>query len=180
MCSSVHGFVFAIAALTRVRVRSADTSSAAGLPGHQFTPDAVDPVSATVGTGQLISGLDTGLLGLCASDRATIVVPPELAYGDEVAGGAIPAAATLRLEVEIKAVRGPTNRLPPPDLFREIDTSRNNMLDAAEVEAHFERLGKGVPPALWTTEDANGNGVIEWEEFGGPKGLMPEAKPQTH
>lgn len=33
--------------------------------------------------------------------KATLVIPPELAYGDAGSGGAVPPGATLKFEVEL-------------------------------------------------------------------------------
>jgi FKBP-type peptidyl-prolyl cis-trans isomerase len=53
-----------------------------------------------------ISGLTRGLEGLKAGTKATITVPPELAYGKTgVPSAGIPADATLVFDVEISGVR---------------------------------------------------------------------------
>ena len=161
-------------------------------------------LSATVGTGQLIDGLDAGLIALCPTDRATLLVPPEralrapavtavfradrslcphlmlvVAYGKHGAGELIPGGATLLLEVEVLAVRWPNARTSAPDIFREIDSSDDGELDMVEVSSHFARLGKEVPPELWKLEDQNRDSKISWEEFGGPKGLRPGVTPHA-
>lgn len=41
------------------------------------------PVTATLGTGQLLPGLETGLEGMKVGGRRQIVVPSDLAYGEE-------------------------------------------------------------------------------------------------
>ena len=35
----------------------------------------------TVGTGQVISGWDQGLLGMCLNEKRTLTIPSNLAYG---------------------------------------------------------------------------------------------------
>jgi len=41
------------------------------------------PLSFTVGAGEIIEGLDEGVVGLNAGDETTISVPPEAAYGEQ-------------------------------------------------------------------------------------------------
>jgi|EP00966_Prymnesium_polylepis_P095977 hypothetical protein len=92
-----------------------------------------------------------------------------VAYGQQGAGGAIPPGATLRIEIEVAAVRLPNSQRAAPDVFREIDVDGSGALDEQEVEAHFARLGKPLPPALWRSEDKDRDRRISWREFGGPK-----------
>lgn len=39
--------------------------------------DVTNPISATIGKGQLIEGLEAGLIALCAQDRAGLIIPAE-------------------------------------------------------------------------------------------------------
>ncbi|XP_061567479.1 peptidyl-prolyl cis-trans isomerase FKBP10-like isoform X2 [Cololabis saira] len=52
-----------------------------------------------LGQGDLIKGLDEGLLGMCVGERRVIIVPPFLAYGETGQGTKIPPQATLVFEV---------------------------------------------------------------------------------
>lgn len=36
-----------------------------------------------MGTGWLIKGMDQGLLGMCAGEKRSIIIPPFLAYGEK-------------------------------------------------------------------------------------------------
>lgn len=149
---------------------SLDPTSATGAAGNYFFSGQSEPLTATMGSGQLIGALDAGLIGLCEMDHATIIAPPELAYGQYGAGLGVPPGATIRLEIEIHALRPPRLRtLPAPDVFRQIDSDNDGSLDEQEVDEHFARLGKPVPPALWRTEDKDKDRRISWSEFGGPK-----------
>jgi hypothetical protein len=61
-----------------------DESSATGVKGAQF--DSSIPRGKTfdfpLGGGRVIRGWDEGLVGLCKGAQATLVIPPELGYGD--------------------------------------------------------------------------------------------------
>lgn len=43
--------------------------------------DGRDPLEFTVGAGQLIQGLDTGVAGMAVGEAKTFVIPPDQAYG---------------------------------------------------------------------------------------------------
>ena len=59
------------------------------------------PFSFTLGSGQVIQGWDQGLVGMRVGGTRRLVIPPELAYGDEGAGSAIPPNATLIFEIDL-------------------------------------------------------------------------------
>ncbi|MDR0459669.1 MAG: FKBP-type peptidyl-prolyl cis-trans isomerase [Coriobacteriales bacterium] len=59
----------------------------------------------TLGAGNVIEGWDYGLLGMKVGGKRTLVIPPELAYG-EGGSGTIPPNATLTFEIELLAVNG--------------------------------------------------------------------------
>lgn len=64
-----------------------------------------EPVVFTVGAGEVIRGLDLGLVGMHPDESRTLTVPPYLAYGEhEVAGGLIPADAVLSFRVFLARV----------------------------------------------------------------------------
>ena len=62
------------------------------------------PLSFTVGVGQVIEGWDEGILLLHEGDKARLVIPSELAYGASGAGGVIPPHAPLIFDVELVKV----------------------------------------------------------------------------
>ena len=64
-----------------------------------------EPLSFTVGVGQVIQGWDQGLLGMKVGGRRKIVIPPHLGYGDRGAGGAIKGGETLIFVVDLVEVR---------------------------------------------------------------------------
>lgn len=62
------------------------------------------PLSFTVGVGQVIEGWDEGILLLEEGDKARLVIPSDLAYGSRGAGGVIPPNAPLIFDVELISV----------------------------------------------------------------------------
>jgi len=63
------------------------------------------PIDFQVGIGQVIAGWDEGLLLLKVGDKARFVIPSNLAYGSQGAGGVIPPDATLIFDVELMDVK---------------------------------------------------------------------------
>lgn len=62
------------------------------------------PLDFNVGVGQVISGWDEGIQLLQVGDKARLVIPSNLAYGERGAGGVIPPNATLIFDVELMNV----------------------------------------------------------------------------
>ena len=59
------------------------------------------PIEFTLGVGQVIKGWDEGISLLGIGDKASFIIPSDLAYGASGAGGVIPPNATLIFEVEL-------------------------------------------------------------------------------
>jgi len=150
-----------------------DESSKTGTKGKQFDSSVGrEPFEFVLGQGQVIKGWDQGLLDMCIGEKRTLIIPPELGYGDSGAGDDIPAGATLKFTVECLGIK---DAPPQPNIFSDIDTKYGNSdgkLSKEEVTAWFkkEQGAAELPADLWTTEDKDKNGFISWEEFSGPKG----------
>lgn len=60
------------------------------------------PFSFLLGAGRVIRGWDDGVAGMRVGGKRVLMVPPDLAYGkDGAGGGAIPPDASLVFEVEL-------------------------------------------------------------------------------
>jgi len=74
--------------------------------GTQFdTNVGGTPFSFQLGVGSVIPGFDRGVAGMKQGGRRRIVIPPDLAYGSQGNGGAIPPNATLVFDVELVTVQ---------------------------------------------------------------------------
>lgn len=74
--------------------------------GTQFdsSRDSPEPFQFTLGAGQVIQGWDEGVAGMREGGERRLVVPPDLAYGSQGAGGVIPPNSPLVFEVELVEV----------------------------------------------------------------------------
>jgi FKBP-type peptidyl-prolyl cis-trans isomerase len=69
-------------------------------PGRTY-----EPIQFVVGTGGVIPGWDEGLLLLNEGEKATLVIPSALAYGDKGAGDDIKPYSTLVFDVELVKIK---------------------------------------------------------------------------
>ena len=121
------------------------------------------PFAFTLGRKQVIKGWDEGFALLHVGDKATFVIPPELAYGDKQRGN-IPANSTLRFEVELLELK---DRALADLLQDMIDTVG---LDAAK--AKFAEAKAANFAGLYVNEDQlNGLGY----RYLGKEGKLPVA-----
>ena len=63
--------------------------------------DRNDPIQFPVGKGRVIKGWDEGIMLLNVGTQAKLIIPSELGYGRNGAGGVIPPNATLIFDVEL-------------------------------------------------------------------------------
>ena len=64
-----------------------------------------EPIEFPLGVGHVIPGWDEGVQLLKVGDKARFVIPSDLAYGSQGAGGVIPPHATLVFDVELMKVK---------------------------------------------------------------------------
>jgi len=75
--------------------------------GTQFdsSVDRGEPFSFVLGEGKVIPGWEEGVLTMKVGGKRQLVIPPDLGYGDQGAGGLIPPGATLVFEVELLEIK---------------------------------------------------------------------------
>ncbi|MDX1620608.1 MAG: FKBP-type peptidyl-prolyl cis-trans isomerase [Nitriliruptorales bacterium] len=77
--------------------------------GEQFDAswDREQPFVFELGAGNVIPGWEQGIEGMTVGERRMLVIPPDLAYGEQGVPGAIEPGETLVFVVDLLDVEGP-------------------------------------------------------------------------
>ena len=78
-------------------------SSRPDAKGAQF--DSNTSYTFRLGTGAVIRGWDQGVVGMRVGGQRRLVIPPDLAYGNQSPGGIIPPNATLVFDITLNNVQ---------------------------------------------------------------------------
>lgn len=102
------------------------------------------PITATATDEDLFPGWKEGLLLMKEGGKARLIVPPELAFGSEGAGGVIPADATVTMDVELISAESP----PVPTAVEESDLTTTDTglqyFDIVKGEGDMPQVGQEV------------------------------------
>ena len=79
-----------------------------GAKGEEFDSSTRNgrPYLFALGRGRVIPGWDMAIKGMKTGTKAVVIIPPELAYGEQGRPPVIPPAATLCFEIELVGIEG--------------------------------------------------------------------------
>lgn len=115
--------------------------------------DRNQPFSFKVGSGQVIKGWDEGLALLNVGDKATLIIPPAIGYGER-AVGSIPANSTLNFDIEVIDTKtAPSAK--PYEVAGKDTVKMQSGLKFIKVAS-----GTGAKPALGSTVSVHYTGYL--------------------
>ena len=117
-----------------------------------------EPYQFVLGRGNVIPGWDEGIAMMKEGGKATLVIPPDLAYGAQGAGNVIPPNATLTFEVELVEV-GET--VPPPAAAPTLIDEADYQTTASGLQYYDFVVGDGAAPEAGQTVMVHYTGWLE-------------------
>ena len=136
--------------------------------------DRGEPFSFQIGLRQVIEGWETGIIGMKVGGKRTLIIPPELGYGEKGAGELIPPNSTLVFDIEIIDIQPPSYNLITTDEIQNLLKDNYQFIDIRTKEERdftgvihgsleitaFDVYGKFVPEFMKTFQsivDLNDN-----------------------
>lgn len=117
-----------------------------------------EPITFPVGVGYVIPGWDEGISLLKQGSKARLIIPSELGYGEQGAGGVIPPNATLIFDVELIEVQPAPP--PPPEAPTEVDEADYTTTESGLKYYDFEE-GTGETPEVGQEVEVHYTGWLE-------------------
>jgi peptidylprolyl isomerase len=117
--------------------------------------DRGQPIRFALGQRQVIPGWDEGIALMKQGGKARLIIPPDLAYGAQGAGGVIPPNATLTFDVELVSVQ-PGSPEAPAQVAAADYTQTASGLRYAELQ-----VGDGAVAQVGNTLSVHYTGWLE-------------------
>ena len=102
-----------------------------------------EPIKFQIGTRQVIQGWEIGLLGMKIGGKRTILIPPDMAYGNNGVKDLIPPNSSLIFDIEIVDAVLPGYRIINSDQVKLALTGNYIIID---IRTQKERNSTGIIP----------------------------------
>ena len=103
--------------------------------------DQGQPLIAVIGSGNLLPGWEKGISTMQTGGKRQMVIPPELAFGEEGAGEMVPPNSTLIAEIELLAV------IPVPEAVAQTEVAEEDYeVTESGLKYYDIEPGEGISP----------------------------------
>ncbi|XP_066925057.1 peptidyl-prolyl cis-trans isomerase FKBP9-like [Clytia hemisphaerica] len=104
------------------------------LDGHVFDQGKFH---AKLGHGQVITGVDKAMLGLCVGEKRRMFIHPDWAYGARGVSGTIPPNSILIFDVELLSIEKPDGRRDEIDKHQEFSKKADPDHEKLKIEVTY-------------------------------------------
>lgn len=148
--------------------------------GEQFdkSDSKSDPFYFKLGDGQVLSGWEKGLRGMCVGDKRDVYLTGNELNSDKPTAAVTPDKERGEVVYHFELIKI-LEKPPTPNLFKKMDFDGDNQISKTEMKAFFSAQGLGglkedesldsAVENIFDFQDKDKDGTISFEEFPGQK-----------